>query len=289
MMSPDFRYHVASLASVFLALGIGIAAGTWVVGSPFVERMEKRVQSQETQIKELDLRARGQEGNEEALKLLLPRLVNRQLAGLETLVIQLGDGVDDGAAADSAVEAIEKAGGSTHRVVLPDGAWGKLEDVDLGRQTRLLALALHGQTDASLRMSEDLVQGELPTTRVVRVVLAGGHEPLRRPRDLFLAQALNDDGCIVAAVERMETEAEAIMVYKRARVSFVDCIDRVVGQLALVRLLRGERGWFGLKMGADQVLPDSYSSKGGSETPTPDSTPEPLITPSPVPDPTPHP
>ena len=285
MTSPDFRYHVASLASVFLALGIGIAAGTWVIGTPFVERMEKRVERQETQIKELDQRARGQAGNEEALTLVLPRLIEKQLAGLDTLVIQLGETSDDGAAADNAIDAIEKAGGTARRIVLSDAAWGKLEEVELGRQTRLLAQALRGQTDASLRMSDDLIQGELPSARIIRVVMAGGREPLRRPRDLALAQALNDDGCVVAAVERMETEAEAIMVYKRARISFVDCINRAVGQMSLVRLLRGERGWFGLKLGADQVLPDFYSTRVINETPLPAPTPLTVPVPTPAPDP----
>ena len=37
-MSPEFRYHVASLAAVFFALGIGILIGTTFVGTRIVDR-----------------------------------------------------------------------------------------------------------------------------------------------------------------------------------------------------------------------------------------------------------
>jgi hypothetical protein len=275
MTSPDFRYHVASLASVFLALGIGIAVGTLFVGTPFVERLEKRIQRQEKQMKELVVKARGQEGNEEALKMLLPRLVGGQLIGLEIVVVQLGDGQADGFVADNAIEAIQKAGGTARRLILPDSPWEKLDEWERGRQTRLLTQTLRGNMEASLRMTDELLNGDLPPSTVNRVVLAGGHEALRRPRDLVLAEALTDDGCTVVAVERMETDAGAVRIYKQARISFIDCIDRAVGQMALARALRGEKGWFGLKDGSEQVIPEIFGARPGTASPTPSPTSSP--------------
>ncbi len=271
MMSSDFRYHVASLAAVFLALGIGLLAGTVVVGTPFVQRLERRIQQQETMIKDLDRRARGQEGNEEALKMLIPRLTAGALVGREVIVVQAGD---DATASDAAAVTIEKAGGTARRLALPDDAWGGLESLERDRQTRLLAQTLHGNMDASLQMTDALVIGDLPPATARRVLIAGS-TLVNRERDQRLAQYLRDDGCVVVGVETLAAEPSAGRTFQAIPVSFVDCIDRAAGQIALTRAVLGEKGWFGLKPGAEGVLPGIFAERPGSASPQPSPSPTP--------------
>jgi hypothetical protein len=271
MMSSDFRYHIASLSAVFLALGIGLLAGMVLIGTPFVGKLDRRIEQQETMIKDLDRRARGQEGNEEALKVLIPRLTAGALIGREVLVVQAGD---DPVAADAAAVTIEKAGGSVRRLALPDDAWSGLESLERDRQTRLLAQTLHGNMDASLQMTDALVIGDLPPATARRVIIAGS-TPTHRERDQRLAQFLRDDGCIVVGVETLTAEPSAGRTFQAIPVSFVDCIDRAAGQIALTRAVLGDKGWFGLKPGAEHVLPAIFAERSGSASPQPSPSPTP--------------
>ena len=61
-MNPGFRYHIASLASVFFALGIGVVMGTLVVGGKVVDRQARLVQQLERRMEDLqvDMKRRGQ-------------------------------------------------------------------------------------------------------------------------------------------------------------------------------------------------------------------------------------
>ena len=61
-MNPGFRYHIASLASVFFALGIGVVMGTLVVGGKVVDRQARLVQQLERRMEDLqvDMERRGQ-------------------------------------------------------------------------------------------------------------------------------------------------------------------------------------------------------------------------------------
>ena len=262
MITPDFRYHVASLASVFLALGVGVVIGTAFVGTPFVNRFGDRIKRQEIRIAELQQRTNGQEKNEEALKMLVPRLIAGSLIGREIIVLQLGD---DRRTADAVETTIKKSGGNVRRLSLPDEPWRKLEGLERERQTRLLAQTLRGNMEASQRMVGGLLKGELPPASASRVVFAGGDDELRRSRDLPLAVALKDDNCTVVGVELLGVEVSGASTYKSASVSFIDCIDRSVGQIALTHVLRGKSGWYGVKDDADRVLPDVFKLRPGEK------------------------
>ena len=77
-MNPGFRYHIASLASVFFALGIGVVMGTLVVGGKVVDRQARLVQQLERRMEDLqvDIKRRGQSD------VALLRLVGNAAPGL---------------------------------------------------------------------------------------------------------------------------------------------------------------------------------------------------------------
>ena len=77
-MNPGFRYHVASLAAIFFALGIGVVMGTLVVGGKVVDRQARLVQQLERRMEDLqvDIKRRGQSDT------ALLRVVSDAAAGL---------------------------------------------------------------------------------------------------------------------------------------------------------------------------------------------------------------
>jgi len=171
MRTPDLRFHIASLAAVFLALGIGILIGTAFVGAPVVQRQTGLIRRLEGNVSELRKETREREQSEEALRALLPRVVHRSLAGRRVLVVQAGPYAD---AADAAASALTAAGATVTRVVLPVEAWRhRLNDPAstpdaLADEAHRLAPALlsattagEGDAPASYR-ADGLVAGEEP-------------------------------------------------------------------------------------------------------------------------------
>lgn len=286
-MTPDFRYHVASLSAVFFALGIGIAIGTGFVGAKVVQQQSALMTRLNLNFAELRKETREREQTEEALRLLLPQLVKGRLRDRTVLVLQLGASNES---AEKVSEALERSGATTLRLSLPQAAWLELSEVDRGRKAEALATALTAPLNGGLDelRSLGLVAGSLGEgVAIRRVVLAGGERlaappkpnspespllVLARTRDVALSAALKKTRATVVAVEPFEAEPSLVRVWETGQASTIDCINRSAGQLTLPAVLLGEEGSFGMKPGADHLLPESL-------THLPEPTPAPVPTP----------
>lgn len=91
-MIPGFRYHIATISSIFLALGIGIIIGSSFVKSAIVERQTKRLEELKSQFNNEIVALR--EDNQEStafITALTPRLIGNRLQGVRIALIQVGD------------------------------------------------------------------------------------------------------------------------------------------------------------------------------------------------------
>lgn len=195
-MSSDLRYHIASLAAVFLALGIGILIGAAFMGAPVVNRQTALIQRLETNVGELRRETREARRNEEALRILLPGVVAGKLTGRRILVVQSGPYAD---AAEKAVEALRLAGAAeAYRVALPVEAWRRqaaavgngegggaasaeelspvAEETIAAEARRLAPLLLSAANAEALEPYRDngTLTGDAPEGIVRHVVLIGG-------------------------------------------------------------------------------------------------------------------
>jgi hypothetical protein len=57
-------------------------------------------------------------------------------------------------------------------------------------------------------------------------------------------------------VESSDAETSSVSFFQANDLSSVDDVDLVAGRLAMVLALRGAEGSFGIKPGADRLLPD---------------------------------
>lgn len=119
-MNSDIRYHIASLAAVFLALGIGILVGTAFVGAPVVQRQTTLIRRLEANVGDLRRETATRDNTEKALSTLVPGIIDGKLTGRQVLVVQSGSYRDT---TDAAVETLEMAGAVVQRVALPIDAW----------------------------------------------------------------------------------------------------------------------------------------------------------------------
>jgi hypothetical protein len=276
----DLRYHVASLAAVFLALIIGILVGVGISGpvdnakTKFLEeqvaKYQQRLDERATQSSDV---AREQQAARTFINETYPVLVRNRLRGKQIAVVFVGS-VDGGIS--SAVNRLLRESGADQL---------RLRALKVPIEVRQLAAALKGQTAASgLRgrshledlgraLGQELVLGgETPLSNALTDALveerAGGDRapadgvvvvrtvtPQRGATSRFLLglySGLGLGGVPAVGVEPTDAAASATKAFAEAGLSTVDDVDTPVGRLALALLLAGApSGQYGVKDTAD--------------------------------------
>ena len=289
----DLRYHVASLAAVFIALIVGILIGVGLSGRGFVSDSERQLLN--ARIDELQKRAEAaesragalsdrQKGTASFIERAYPTLVAGKLRTKRIAVVFVGS-VDQGVRGDL-LATLGDAGApgiarlralripiDTQRLVTTIARRPVLAPyqgvealTDLGRDfgTQLLLGGTSPIVEAltPLLFEERTGNDRKPMDAVVVVRTAG---PQRGATALFLTglyQGLGRAGIPAVGVERTDTPSTAVGAFERAGLSTVDDIDDRTGRAALVALLGGAaRGQYGVKATAvDGVIPEPVAA-----------------------------
>lgn len=281
-MFADLRYHLVSLAAVFLALSVGMLIGGLFLNTAPTEtqqRLIRRIQEDLARISaESDRNRRDFERMDQALRELTPRLVKQRLKARRIAVVQTGD--DDRALADT-LKALRNAGAEIVSVTVVTSRWLELNDEEKERIIRSLrnlkpnlpndfsavvkavanGVALFGYDQAvEILRREGLVRASGDYTLPCRyVVMVGGSSAPESPRaaevDRPLIRQWQDIGIEVIATERHDCAGSHVAVYRETDIASVDCIDIALGQLVLPFLFGAETEAYGVKDSADRVLP----------------------------------
>jgi Copper transport outer membrane protein, MctB len=286
----DLRYHVVSLAAVFLALVIGVLLGVGISETGRVDDVER--DSYEARIGDLQQRLDASaeqelanEGQRKASETLFdevyPLYMRDRLKGRRVVTLFVGSANPDGAIrrglermrsdADSngpfrfraldvpfdgkSIDGELDGHADLARLSGPDG-YGELGE-QLAQE-----LVAGGDTPlwdalSPLIVGEEAGVGDLPPDGVV---IARTAEPQQAQTAAVLAglyRGLANAGVPAAGVEVTESEPSAIPAYKRSSLSSVDAIDTDVGRLAAALVLAGApSGNYGVKESAeDGILP----------------------------------
>jgi hypothetical protein len=277
----DLRYHVASLAAVFLALIIGILVGAGMSGRGLLDQAERtNLNRQIADLKaELESEQRRSEAHlaaQQFAERAAPAVLADRLAGKGIALVFVGP-VDAGVR--SAVEgAVQTAGGRVVRLralaapmrpdaILAAAAGGSSADEYAGEE----GLAALGRD-----LGREFVAGEeTPLWDALMTTLVEERGPDgRQPADgLVVARTappqygdaadflrgfyrgLNGPVPSVG-VESSTAVPSAVSIFRRHGLSSVDSIDLPAGRVALVLVLAGGRpGHYGVKDSAEEALP----------------------------------
>jgi hypothetical protein len=274
----DLRYHVASLAAVFLMLVVGILIGVGISGRGFVDDAERRafndriagLQEQVDASKaSADDFQRRQKAAQDFVESAYPVLVKSRLTGKNVAVAVLGS-VEQGSFR-FVERALADADGRLARmraVMLPvrleaveavladrPELAGYAGDEHLGDLGRDLGRELVAGRETPLwdALAGEIVEEQSGTLSeaVDGVVVIRPAEPQAGGTSRFLAgfyQGLGSTGVPVVGVEPSRVEQSAIPVFQRYGLSTVDGIETELGQLALVLLLGGaDPGDYGVR------------------------------------------
>jgi len=282
----DLRYHVASLAAVFLALIIGILVGVGIADRGLLDKgtkrlLEDRIAVLQNRLDNASQRTAAADREQKALqsyvKETYPVLVRNRLRGRHVAVVFIGK-VDTGVS--SAIEgALTDAGAQETRLralkmpidvrqvdsQLAADAEGKkyVGNAKLESLGRALGeeLVTGGDTPLWNALTEALVEQrngsiKAPVDGVVVVRTVPPQQDGTSRLLLGLYEGLSSPGLPAVGVEKTDTHPSAVKIFGKGGLSTVDDVDDPAGKLALVLLLDGAQGGhYGVKQTADDVLP----------------------------------
>jgi Copper transport outer membrane protein, MctB len=285
MLGYSARYHVASLAAVFLALGIGILIGTGLgknVVNDTTRKLESSLKGDLESARAQASSLRGQlRQQQEFAQAVYPALTRKALAGARLAVIALG-GLDDSLRSD-----IE------HVLGLHNGTGARLREFAVVREPPDLAglnADLRGTHIHPLRRGNGSlpklgrraghallfggpffrrVSGSLLARRsgnpggIGGVVVARTSPPDQRPAaaaatselEAGILDGLAAAGVPAVGVERTDADPSSMSLFHGHGLTTVDDLDLTAGQVSLVYALRGARGSFGIGAEATRLLP----------------------------------
>jgi hypothetical protein len=285
----DLRYHVASLAAVFLALIIGIVVGVGISGKGFVQNSERKLLNQ--QIADLKSRldsatkrdtdlARSQRAANAFVQQAYPALMNGRLSGANVGLVFVGP--IDGRVRSQVEQTLDDAGAGAPlriRAMKMPVDLPSLRHALAGRPA-LAALATRKRIGELGRRlgTEMVVGGDSPLWQMLAPVLLEERSGNDRPpldsvilnravpaqsgvTARFLAgfySGLASVGVPAVGVEVTRPgQTSAVEPFAKRDLSTVDDLDSQSGRLALALLLAGAApGQYGVKKSAqDGVLP----------------------------------
>lgn len=292
-MGYSGRYHVASLAAVFVALAVGILIGAAFgsdvlddVGRDLEESLQGDLEEANAEIAALETDVTRQERFTETV---FPALASRTLSGREIALVAFGD----------RPEGIRE---NVQAALAPTGA--VLSQVAVVREPPDLAgLAALADGERAGNAERERQRGALATERAAEALVRGGPEYDRARETLlssFSGTADPVDGVVVtrdrpdlegpeeAASEALETsfveglvggdvpvvgveeagsDAPSIEFFDSLGLTTVDNVDEVAGRAALVYALRGAQGSFGVGPLAEELVPPLLRRPSGPPTP----------------------
>ncbi len=282
-MGYSSRYHVASLAAVFVALAVGILIGA-ALGSDIVSGTADNLEQDLAE--DLDqLRAENSDLDEELefersfQEQVYPAIVDNRLTSQSIALIGLGE-ADTGASQDEIEAALESTGAELGEVATVR----EPPDVDALVEALLPERKRMPSRKDALRRAAELagrsVVGRGPDLGDARGVLLSGFSGdstgidgvvlVRETRDdvspreaseidileAGFIEGMSDAGVRVVGAEATDAAVSSVEYFSERGLPTVDNVDQFPGRVALVLALDGADGSFGVKDTADGLLPE---------------------------------
>lgn len=288
-MIIDMKYHIASLAAIFIALGIGILIGTAMIGSDTLMKKQgaliTSLQTQYTALRdenrrtaqELAAMKQNSAYQQEFDRAVLPVVVQEKLQGRKVAVVDLNNRKEH----DNLANVLRKAGAEVQSITvinlnqLKDPVvrgqvatfLGKSNDISLTSLltefARFFAGALiTGAGDDLIRLLDGKgvlkISGAYGIPVQDIVLISGGNakeQDYAKIFDLVLVKAWRSEGIRLFGVEDSDVPVSYMRYYQAANLTTVDNIDSIYGQVALVQAMAGYPGHYGIKPTAEDFLP----------------------------------
>ncbi len=291
-MIIDLKYHIASLIAVFLALGIGILVGTAVLGNDVNDVI---VQQQKQMVEKLNrdfeqIRKENKAAQDEIAayktslniskdfeKQILPLLVTSRLNGKQIAIIETNsygfheDWINTlklaGAKVTSVttvLEGFELKNETTRKEIATKLMLNDTSEAAVAKEVakEISVGIISAQNIENLHYFEQI--GMIQTSGdygvpVNSVIFVGGSQADPGDRlanlDLPMMKYFLSQNIPVYGVETSDVVYSYMKQYQKLKVSTVDNIDMVPGQVSLVLAISGKPGNYGIKSTSRNLMP----------------------------------
>jgi hypothetical protein len=286
----DIRYHIASLAAVFIALGIGILVGSLINGDDFLVRQQhhlitmlendvrKIMVQKEDLVTQISSLQNSNELMQKFVDIVSSGIVNDVLRDKIVSLMFVTCNIDE-----SLVKGIEglvkMAGGSlgtvcsfggvldvsvdTQALYALLGLPAKSSDAEFTKVIREIGRGVTGGADLGLvtHMLENgflTVSGDSSIKPDVLILIANssGRQYSSTKIDNALFEGARDCGVRVVAAEVSTAKQTYLAPYIQHAVSTVDNVETHFGRLALILVAAGVDGNFGVRKTVSAFFPD---------------------------------
>jgi Copper transport outer membrane protein, MctB len=232
----DFRYHLVSIVSIFLALAVGIVLGAGPLKGDIGTRLTQQVtalRAEKSQLRtELDTARREASARDTFLSAVAPAVVRDRLAG-KTVALVVAPGVEADLVRDAST-SLEAAGAKVGSTVTLTDAWADPSQTALRND---VASPFVSSVRAPAVVS---TPDELAATVLVRAILAGtDHSTERLTASASSAlKGLKDGELINVTLDQVVPSSSVVFLGGRVRGSSQQEADgRLAAYIQLVRLL----------------------------------------------------
>lgn len=293
----DLRYHIYSLAAVFLSLAIGIVIGTsFAKSSPSLEtsrRIIQRYEKDSNTLKAEIVKASQSMAQKDAVvkncqdfcRSVMPIVLKDKLAWRSVAIIQTGDYGD---LTGSIKQALEMAGAHVSSItemsrdfpfddnskiaqvlvdsgVMPENTGNKDRDKLFSIIARAIQSGQHQDILSKLEAAGVCTFSGDYTKFNKLVVLVGGANSAEtntaRSVDAQLVTQLEKLGVRTIGCETLDAVSSYVPEWHRVGIATVDNADSSMGQIAMVYALNGETAMFGVKEGAERLVPQTLETR----------------------------
>lgn len=293
----DVRYHIYSLAAVFLALAIGIVIGTsFIKGTPGSESERITIQRYANSMRLLkhEIEMTAQKANdkdseakksEDFCRMVLPSIVKNKLAWRNVAIIQTGDDDD---LSGSIKRALELSGANVTSITDINRSFDFNDEKKVSKA--LMSCSILPPDDAKVARNKlfSIIAGtiyssthpgmlsKLEDMGVAKftgdysqinklVVIAGGSSDdksnLAQIIDMPIIDILAKLGAHVIGCESVDAVSSYIPVWSKMGISTIDNADSAIGQASLVYAFEAEPAKYGIKETADKLVPQNMETK----------------------------
>ena len=293
----DVRYHIYSIAAIFLALAVGIVIGTSFAksfpsdasGRHTIQRYEQDMRTLREAILQAHDTATKREAAAEAwqeyCRAIMPAVVKNKLYWRNVVVVQTGDSDD---LTGSVKEALALAGAQVTCTVDIDPTFPFGDNPKISEA--LIGVGLGSTNDSKADrdrlftiLAETICTGKYPhfipklekagvatfsgkcDAPCSLVVFVGGASSadasLVQVVDALLAPALEELRATIVGCESSDAKVSYVPVWHKSGIATVDNADNAMGQTSLIYALGGETANFGTKDTADRLIPKSMEDQ----------------------------
>ncbi|MDI6602175.1 MAG: copper transporter [Thermoanaerobacteraceae bacterium] len=289
-MIVNIKFYVITIASIFLALGIGIFIGFNLDSqelyveqqNSLIEEMTQRFDEIKQENLNLNSKITELQNNlnlyEEYAKTLFPFFAKDRLNGINVAVIETTDDyiysslkgtlTSAGANVVSITSVHNKIKDAALDDVLKDMvknglALGNVDEKDMPQfVSEMIAqnIVAHKYGDIMKYLSDNNyveTNGDY-SLPVDYVIIAGGSledDNLLNIIDIPIIKAIKKNQIPVIGVERSDVKISYINGYKKEKISTIDNIEHIIGETSLIIVMQGVEGNFGIKESSSALMP----------------------------------